>query len=232
MKKLLMSLVAITSVVWFVGCSKNDGGSGGVSNCPVGSSWNGTYCVNSNGTIVNPTPTAKNYGDYSFYFSFEQGLYRPDLRGNLQIYDAAAYKVFLKEAMKVCDLSTWNWGGAGCDSWVQGSLQVSFSIDSSLKPTVDFRAVPAQTYWSGNLGFFTGGATLNPLQLYSNTTFSLINNSKGFEIRSNGSSWNAGGLGLIQIQVANGTLNDSQFTYKLFYKNATTPFATGTFKSY
>lgn len=238
MKKLLFSLVAIASAAWFAGCSKSGSDSSTVTTtCTWVTNSSGTVCVNSAGQIVSGTSGVTSrvqYYDYKFYFSLESGQYSPTNVGNLTITNAAAYKQFLKEAMYVCDLTNYNWGGASCDTWLQGSLQVSFSVDSSMKPYLDFRAVPGQSWISGNFGIFAGAATLNPLQLYNNTTFNLINNSQGFEIRSNGSSWNGGGLKLIQLQVDKGTLNDSYFTYRLIYplNGVATPFATGTLKRY
>jgi len=229
-------MVSIASVAWFVGCSNNNSSSGGAI------SYNCSYvngaCVDSYGNIISNGVVATSrvqYYDNQFYFSFDTGQYSPSIRGNMTIVNAGAYQQFLKEAMVVCDqASMWNWGGNSCSTWLQGSLQVSFYIDSSMKPYIDFRAVPGQSWYSGSAGFYTGGATLNPLQLYNNTTFNLINNSKGFELRSNGSYWNGGGLKLIQIQVDTGTLNDASFNYKLIYpyNGVATTFATGVFKRY
>lgn len=235
MKKLLMSLVAISSVVWFVGCSKSDGGGGalGVS-CPSGSSYNGSYCIDANGNTVNPVgPTSTvQYYDYNWYQVYTQ------YRGDLTIVNSAAYKAFLKEALGVCDTQVWtlfpNIGYANCNAWTGGSLSIAWAMDSALKPSISFTAYPTPQYFSASFGINGNGAALNPLNLYSATTYNLINNSKGFEIRSNGSSWNGGGLRLIQIQVPVGTLADNYFAYDVYYplNGVATKFASGKFKRY
>ncbi len=235
MKKLLLSFVAIASAVWFVGCSKSGGDSSGAYavSCPAGSTYNGSYCVNSNGQIVNPTgpTTTVSYYDYNWYQVYTQ------YRGDMTIVNSGAYKAFLKEAMGICDTQVWsliNTGYANCDSWISGSLSIAWSMDSSLKPNISFTAYPTPQYFTASFGISGNGAALNPLNLYSATTYNLINNSKGFEIRSNGSSWNGGGLRLIQIQVPVGTVNDTYFSYDVYYpyNGVATKFASGKFKRY
>lgn len=250
MKKYLYSFIAVSATTFFIGCGNSSSNNSNPNNgyYPNGTptcTWvyngNTPTCINGNGTVVTNTTgvTAQvRFYDYKFYFNMVTGEYRPDYSGGLSIVHQGAYQQFLQEALKVCNLSTWNWGGADCATWSQGSLQVTFTIDGSMKPTLEFRAVPAQSMFTGNLGFFTGGATLNPLILSGNTTFSLTNNSKGFELRSNGSPYNGGGLNLIQIQVDNGTLADRSFTYRIAYpygsagNKVPTVFATGTFQKY
>ncbi len=242
MKKTILSLIGIASTALFIGCGSNNQGNNSInpgypppSNCNLVNNAFGNSCLNGIGT---GTPTTIQYFDYKFYFSFASGQYNPAATGGLVIVNSAAYKQFLKEAMNVCDFSSYSWGGSTCDTWLQGSLQVAFSVDASMKPILEFRAVPGQSWISGNFGLFSGGATLNPLLLSGNTTFNLIANSQGFEIRANGSAWNGGGLNLIQIQVDKGTLGEASFTYKLIYPYGAAPnkvattFATGTFRRY
>lgn len=234
MKKFIFAFAAIASTVWFVGCSKGSDGSNGAygASCPAGSSWNGTYCVNANGGIVNPTgPTTQvNYYDYN-YFQWNTAA-----RGNMTIVNSGAYKAFLKEAMGICDTNVWGfqYGYASCDAWIAGSLQVAWTMGSDLKPAIQFTAYPTPQYYSVSFGISAGGAALNPLNLYSATTYNLINNSKGFEIRSNGSAWNGGGLKLIQIQVPVGTLNDTYFSYDIYYpyNGVATKMVSGKFTRY
>ncbi|MEN0057723.1 MAG: hypothetical protein AAGB31_02720, partial [Bdellovibrio sp.] len=185
---------------------------------------------------VGPYSNVVQYYDYNRYFQ-SNGWGVTSTNGDMTIVNAGAYKTFLKQAMAVCDRNIWGGqnGLASCDSWVSGALQVSFRMDSSMRPVITFKAHPAPSFfqWSLSYGIDAGGAAFNPLTL-QDTTFSLINNSKGFEIRSQGSYWNAGGLRLIQIQVLNGTLNDGYFTYDIYYphNNVATKFATGRFKRY
>ncbi|WP_415064099.1 hypothetical protein [Bdellovibrio sp.] len=238
MKKLIASILAIYSALLMTGCGKNnDGGNTTNTNvvCPTGTAWNGSVCVNGSGVTV-PNGNVQYY-DYNRYFQ-SNGWGVSTANGDMRIVDPAAFKTFLKEAMAVCDRNIWGVqaGLASCDEWAAGSFMVSFSTNSSLKPSVRFEAYPAPSYfnWFVNFGIDAGGVAFNPLVLSSNNTFSLINNSKGFEIRAQGSYWNGGGLRLIQIQVLQGTLNDGYFTYDLYYphNNVATKFATGKFKRY
>lgn len=239
MKKLIASLLVIYSALMLISCGKdNDSGYGygaGLANmpvpvCPPNTIWNGVSCIN--GTGVVPTSGPVRFYDYNRYFS-NYGNY---VNGDLTITNSGAYQQFLKEAMGICDRNIWGWqaGLSDCANWVAGSFQVEFAIDSSLKPAVSFTAYPAPSYFNYfmNIGLTGGGAAFNPLVLSSNNTFSLINNSKGFEIRAQGSYWNGGGLRLIQIQVLTGTLNDGYFNFDLYYpyNNVATKFASGKFK--
>ncbi|MGZ3775537.1 MAG: hypothetical protein ACXVCY_09950 [Pseudobdellovibrionaceae bacterium] len=239
MKKLFASFVVSASALMLISCGSNNSdpnyyGYGyaapPVPTCPVNTVWNGTACVNSTG--VAPTTGPAYFYDYKSYYY--QNVFGFPQNGDLVIVDTGAYQQFLKEAMGVCDRNIWGWqaGLADCANWVSGSFIVQFSIDSTLKPSVSFTAYPGPTYYSINFGLNGGGAVLNPLVLSSNNTFSLINNSHGFEIRAQGSYWNGGGLRLIQIQVANGTLNDGYFNFDLYYpyNNVATKIASGKFK--
>lgn len=231
MKKLLFSTIALVSAIWFVGCSKGGGGSDTV--IPTCTYVNG---VCNNGGITYPgTTTQVRYYDYKFFFDLSNP-YSPynGVPGGLTITNTGAYQAFLKEAMAVCDNYSYNTGASACSTWAQGSLQVQFTVDASMVPQIYFAAVPgsSSTWYNLYAGIPTGGVTMNPLMLTTGTTFSLINNSTGFEIRSQGSSLNAGGLKLIQIQVNQGTLGQNNLSYKLFYpyNGVATLFATGTFK--
>lgn len=239
MKKLLVSVMAIYSAVLMIGCGK-DGGGGNTTTvvvpgggCPAGQVLSGNVCINSTTGIV-PNGNVQYY-DYNRNFDFYG--YNA-VTGDMTITNTAAFKTFLKEAMGVCDRNIWGWqvGLAKCDNWVSGSFQVSFSVNSSHRPTVQFKAYPAPSFiqYTGQFGIDGGGVAFNPLVLNQNNTFSLINNSQGFEIRAQGSYWNGGGLRLIQIQVLQGTLNDGYFSYDLYYpyNNVATKFASGKFKRY
>lgn len=239
MKKLFLTILTIGTSVLLNACG-NSGGGGGPTpvtgyggNCPVGQVWNGAMCV-VNGTGI-PVNTTVQYYDYNRVFN-NYGYQAAS--GDLTITNSAAYQTFLREAMGVCDRMIWGWDSnlAKCSNWVSGSFKVSFSINSSMRPTVSFEAAPAPSFFQFyfSFGIDAGGAAFNPLVLTNNNTYSLINESKGFEIRAQGSYWNGGGLRLIQIQVLQGTLNDGYFTYDLYYphNNVATKFASGKFKRY
>lgn len=237
MKKLLITALTIYSSVLMIGCGKDGGGGGQVvppPACPVGQVLNGNVCVHNSG--ITPGGNVQYY-DYNKFFT-QTGYGVSTVNGDMTITNSAAYKSFLREAMGVCDRTIvgWDIGLSSCDNWVSGSFQASFLVTSDLKPTVRFEARPAPSYFNGfgSLGISGGGAAFNPLILSQNNTFSLINNSQGFEIRAQGSNWNGGGLRLIQIQVLQGTLNDGYFSYDLYYphNNVATKFASGKFKRY
>lgn len=235
MNKILASLGAVVTIFGMVACGS--GGGGGVVNqiptCPGGYVFNtGTNsCIVATG--VAPVNTVNQFYDYNRYLQGAQFT-----AGDMQIRNQAAFKHFLKEAMGLCDRNIWGvqYGLASCDSWVAGSFRLMVRVDASLKPVVSFEAYPEMQFYSYTLSFGidAGGMAFNPLTLSQNNTFSLINDSKGFEIRANGSYLNGGGLRLIQIQVHQGTLNDGYFTYKLFYpyNNVATEIATGKLKRY
>lgn len=248
-KTFFTSIVALYFAVLMVSCSKDSDNGGGYpyggGACPIGTMWNGYSCTPSNpgypmpGGYPNGFPpaaqTTTRFYDYNRFF-YTNGWSMGTQNGDMTITNTAAYKQFLKEAMAICDRNIWGWeaGLADCSSWVSGSFQLEFAIDNSLRPLVSFTAYPAPNFYSYfvSAGIDAGGVAYNPLVLGSNTTFSLINNSKGFEIRAQGSYTNGGGLRLIQIQVINGTLNDGYFNYDLYYpfNNVPTKIATGKFK--
>ncbi|WP_413575947.1 hypothetical protein ACLVWU_16295 [Bdellovibrio sp. HCB290] len=245
MKKLILSLVTTVSVLAFVGCSSNDsGGGGGVVpvTCNAGTTWNGQYCVGGNGGIVSPGTTTIRYYDYVYYFQINYWtkaplVVNPSAKRYMKITNTSVYKKFLKEAMAVCDRNIWGWnsGYSDCNSWTNGSLMLQVDLNNSLQPSVYFTAIPSQQYFNFSFGIDGGGMAYNPLALIQNTTYSLINQSKGFEIRSNGASTNAGGLHLIQIQVFNGTTANNQVNYQIAYPDSNgrgTVFATGTMTKY
>ncbi|WP_374029254.1 hypothetical protein [Bdellovibrio bacteriovorus] len=241
MKKLLASFLAIYSALLMAGCGKDGGGSPApvnpVPTCPSGQVWNGNVCVNGNPGQI-PTSRVQFY-DYNKYFT-QTAWGVSTASGDMRITDATVYKTFLKEAMAICDRNIWGLqsGLADCNRWVDGSFQISWAMDSTMKPIVQFYAYPAPAYfqYTISLGINAGGVAFNPLILTSNNTYNLINQSKGFEIRAQGSMWNGGGLRTIYIQVLNGTLADSYVYYDVYYKhpdrNENIKFATGKFKKY
>jgi hypothetical protein len=198
---------------------------------------NQNACIPINGSGVVTPQTNVRYWDYNKSFSMSNWGVQTQ-NGDMQIVNAGAYKTFLKEAMAICDRNIWGYqaGLAKCDSWVSGSFQLIVQIGPDLRPAISFTAYPQPNYYQYTLSFGIngGGMAFNPLNLASDTTFSLINNSKGFEIRGYGSYMNGGGLRLIQIQVHQGTLNDGYVNYELYYpyNNVATKIAVGKLKRY
>lgn len=235
MKKLMTSLLAVYAAFAMIGCGNNNDGGGvttGVPSCAAGQYWNGYVCIANNPGTITPGTTVRYY-DYTRYFSVDYWGRLTTQNGNMTIVHQAAFEEFLKYAMGVCDRSIWGveYGLAKCSNWVSGSFQLEFSMDSSMKPAVSFTAYPAINWYQYSISFGIngGGMAFNPLYLNQNNTFNLINQSKGFEIRAQGSYWNGGGLKLIQIQVPVGTIADGTVAYELYfpYNGQPTKIATG-----
>lgn len=237
MKKLIAFGITSLTALLILGCGNSGfNAGGGTPVCPAGT----TYDPASNTCFVVDPGVVQNTGPANFY-DFNQLFYYSGYgavqtqSGDMTITNTGAYSAFLKEAMAVCDRGTWgNSGLAACSGWTSGSFQLQVSIDTNLKPVVSFTAQPRldlfNTYFS--IGFNSGGQAFNPLNLTSGNTLSLINQSKGMEIRANGSYMNGGGLRLIQIIIREGTLADDTLNYELFYpyNNVATQFATGKLK--
>ena len=245
MKKLIALGLVLTAAFTMVGCGKGSDSSNnnaGVT-CPIGSNWNGQYCVTNNGNIVSPGTTNIRYYDYIYYFQIDYFTKMPTVnwpnsRKSMRITNPTVYKKFLKEALAVCDRNIWGYssGYASCNNWTSGSMILQIDLDSTnSNPSVYFTAIPSYSMFSMSIGIDGGGMAFNPLALIQIVKYSPINQSKGFEIRTTGSSANGGGLHLIQIQVLNGKPGDNNFTYQVFYPDENrTPreFLTGTLTRY
>lgn len=260
MRKFLAPLIAMSSMFAVVACSNGGGGSAPTPSCPASTVFDAstntcktptkpvcgpgqTYDPATNLCVATatPTPTVAEYYDYNRYypnFPYQNGMGT----GHLSITHTEGYKAFLREAMGICDrnLWGWTWGLDDCNTWIGGSFIITWRMDSSMVPVLQFTAYPPVNafQFAFSIGIDNGGAALNPLTLpmqsHQQTTFNLINNSKGYEIRANGSAWNGGGLRLIQIQVHAGTLADNEAVYELYYpyNNQPVKVATGKFKRY
>lgn len=239
MKKLVLSFIAIYASFVLTACPDGGGGTTMIPTCPATHVFDSSQnaCVPINGSIVTPQSGPVRF--YDFNRDYIQSGYGVQTRtGDMQIVSANAYKAFLKEAMAICDRNIWGWeaGLAKCDSWVSGTFKLIVQIPENLRPFISFTAYPAPNFYqyAVNIGINGGGMAFNPLNLSSDTTFSLINNSKGFEIRGYGSYMNGGGLRLIQIQVHQGTLADGYLNYELWYpyNGHATKIAVGKLKRY
>lgn len=145
----------------------------------------------------------------------------------------AAWAAMLKEAMGVCDRNHSDGGTAACQNWINGMHDIVFQIDSSASSNVrlTIRSYPVQSpyynyYYSLpsadqfflgllGIGWSNPSGVFDPMILDS--TIWPINNNQGFEIRSYGPSQSFGYNKLLQIQVANGKIEDGSFNYKLYW---------------
>lgn len=217
MKKYIFVFAGFVVSAFLVACgSSNDGGAGPAINCPPGTSFQNGYCVNGTGIVHT--------GSVGFYSeNWQERTLAPAGSG---------YATFLKNAMGVCDRSDISGGGAGCEAWVAGAFDIVMQAPTTQTGSIQvtFRAKPNQTnYWysipSGGqlagalLGFPVAGnpgAIRNPLQL--NMALSVTNNYQGFEARGYGDFYTTANRSLIQIQVAQGKLEDPAFDYRIAYR--------------
>ncbi|WP_347357662.1 hypothetical protein [Bdellovibrio sp.] len=245
MKKLLASMIAISTALFMVACGKSGGDSNNnTPTCANGTIWNGSACILPNGGTGggNIVTTTVGFADGSTRYT----IANRDFAGSLRITNRSGYKEFLREALAICDRNSHIWGRdyglANCDTWTSGTLFLSFTIGPNMIPAVVLRAYPpAASYFSYgfSFGIDAAGMAHNPLYLNNQNTFSLIpdkegNHSQAFEIRANGAADNLSGRYLIQIQAHKGTLANSEIQYDLAYKNGkqNAVFATGTLKRF
>lgn len=233
MKKYLVLFASLAATALLASCGKsNSSNSNNNVVCPVGYYIASDGLCYQNGTNIPATGTlTTGYGDFNNMY----GAYYQRTDGTLQIRNAAAYREFLKNAMGVCDRTNWSAGAASCDSWIGGGLAVYIkpqSATSSNQVTVQFQAIPTQTYWSGYFGIDFGGAYLNPLTLTGTT--SVINNYAGFQIDAYGNFYTPANIRLISIMVRNGKLTDNFFNYEIYFpvNNVQTLMASGTMRRY
>jgi hypothetical protein len=212
------------------GSNNNGGGGGTVINCPAGTTYQNNVCVTGNGVaLVHTGPV---------------GFYSENWHDRTLIPAGPGLGDFLQNAMGVCDRNHIDGGLAGCSAWAAGAFDVVMQAPNSQTNSVQmtFRAKPQMgqnanfAYSLPSAGQFAGalfgfpvignpGAVRNPLQL--NMTVSVTNNYQGFEARGYGDFYTTANRSLIQIQIANGKLDDPSFDYRIAYRGEI--IVTGTF---
>lgn len=245
--KLMRTMLALAGAglltIALSSCGKKGNSDDPQITCPTGTAYQqNNVCYDAYGNVMGG---AGNLDLGYISANFQTGYSAP----TLQVTDMGAYRVFLKEALGVCDRGNNGYSFYGiynCNAWVSGSLQVVMQTQTAGQggyASMTFWAYPYtnQNYWYGAQlpsirDFFKGligfpvisnvGAYRNPLVL-PNMVVSLINNSQGIEARSYGAYDTTANIGLIQMQVMTGKLQDQTLSYKLSYKGKT--FATGTF---
>ncbi len=231
MKKYIFIFAGFLISAFMAACgSSNSGGGGGTAiNCPAGTTFQNGYCVNGNGITVNTGSV---------------GFYSENWHDRTLTATGAGLSNFLKTAMGVCDQNHANGGLAACSAWTAGAFDIVMQAPNSQTNSVQvtFRAKPQVGQYSNyayslpSAGQFAGalfgfpvvsgsGAVRNPLQL--NMTVSVTNNYQGFEARGYGDYYTTANRSLIQIQVANGKLEDPKFDYRIAYNGQV--ILTGTF---
>ncbi|MGZ3749205.1 MAG: hypothetical protein ACXVB1_00840 [Pseudobdellovibrionaceae bacterium] len=222
---------------FMAGCadSNNNGGNAGapgtIITCPGGGLFQNGYCVNPNNGITTMTNGAV-------------GFYSENWHDRTLTPTGNGISEFLKGAMGVCDRGYSDGGLAGCSAWAAGafdivmqtpnpqsnSVQVTFRASPRMNPYANYGySLPSAGQLAGALLGFpvvgNPGAIRNPLQL--NMTVSVTNNYQGFEARGYGDFYTTANRSLIQIQIAQGKLQDPRFDYRIAYRGQI--IVTGTF---
>lgn len=230
MKKYFFLIAGIAVATIMAACGSNDKGGGNTAiQCPVGTTFQNGYCVNGNGIAVNTGSI---------------GFYSENWHDRTLTVTGRGLRSFLKDAMGVCDRAHANGGLADCSAWTSGAFDVVMQAPNPQSNTVQvtFRAKPRvnpNSYYAYSLpsagqlagamlGFPvvpTAGAVRNPLQL--NMTVSTTNNYQGFEARGYGDFYTTANRSLLQVQIAQGKLEDYRFDYRIAYRGEV--IATGTF---
>lgn len=224
-KTITMALSAGLLVIgsFLTGCGSKSSSSGGTTTSTYYPCTTGSNCVYS----VNQNSLK---GFYAQSTNFSTGY----MNNGSSFTPTGSVTTILEEAMGVCNRGAYNGGLADCGSWVSGYYDLVFLVNQQNpnQVTLVFRSYPMinQNYWySYNLptleNFFLSligwpvaqnpQGTYNPLIL--TTTIYPVNNSQGFEIRGYGPQVSAGYNKLIQLQVANGKIEDQSFQFQLFW---------------
>jgi hypothetical protein len=226
----LSGLLTIITSFTLVACNKTSSDTAAPGAIPPPSCVNG-LCTNGAWAGWNGSPT--NIGFYAQTSNF--GSYVQGFTSASSLNLTSGWKTMLKDAMGVCDRDQSNGGLAGCNDWMNGMHDLVIIMDSStastVRVTVRSYPVPTNPYYSysyslpsatdffyGLLGFPIMGnpsGFFNPMIL----TASIwpVNNSQGFEVRSLGPQQSYGWNKYLQLQIANGKVEDQSFQYQLFW---------------
>ena len=230
MKTVLYIVAGFLSSALVVACGSNDQGNVAApgaaisAQCPPGYTFINGFCTDQYGRQAQT-------GSVGFYAE----SYR---QRNMTI--TGAYGEFLRDAMGVCDREKYSGGGASCQTWVNGGvfdvviqspiatsqttfLEATFRANrSSTGPNSDYSySLPSAGALAGALlGFPVPSSPSAYLQtLKVPMTVTVTNNSKGFEARGYGDFYTKANRSLIQIQIPQGTLQDSYLPYRIAYRN-------------
>lgn len=222
MKKFIILIAGLVVSTILVACGGGSGGGDGgtVINCPPGTAYQNGYCVNGSGVVVNTGIT---------------GFYSENYYARTLNPTGPGLKNFLRDAMGVCDREHSNGGLADCSAWTQGKFDIVIRAESpqSTNLVATFRAAPMVNPYSNYAyslpsatqaiaGFFGLPMMPNPMpalqRLNLDMVVSVTNNYQGFEARGYGAAMTYANRSLVQIQVAQGKLEDQYFSYRVAYR--------------
>lgn len=215
--KSLLFLVA-TSLLVLVSCSKESKNNGSAVQCPAGTVYNGTYCVNANQTpnIVQQNTNVVFSATYKY----------PYMNDTMSV--GGGMQNFLENVMGTCNRYHSNNGMADCGGWAGGMTYLVISANSSVANTVTISIGASPAYNMNGYNYYSQlpsfrellfgvpidsymGAMFNPLIISG--FISPYNNSQGFVIEADGPQNTAGFNGKLYITVTNGKLEDRQFSF-------------------
>lgn len=212
MKKSFILFAGFAITAFLAACGSDNNGDGGtIYNCPAGYVYQNGYCMQGGG-IVGPGGTIG--GAVGFY---SESYNTRSLVVNNQ------YSNFLKYAQGVCDRNGTGGTNTSCSTWMRQPMDIVIQAPSSQTRELQatFRVGVPQSdpyfnYWYQNPFKIPAGAMLPTLQLKLDV--SVTNNYQGFEARGYGDFMTQANRSLIQLQIANGKLEDQSFDYRLAYR--------------
>jgi hypothetical protein len=245
LRNAILMALSLYGLTVFVACS--DKGSEappllGEIACPAGSNYSANgNCYDQYGRIVGGV------GINPGFLNVDAGYLADNVRyNNLTITDFGAYKDFLKNANSICDRAHLNYGDASCDSWLNSYFLVglqSFGSQANAMRLVfytefnpgygsnwDYSAeLPSLgELFAGMFGFPVYSGVGNPRAGFEvQGVASVINASKGFEVRGYGPEDTTSNRSLIQLIVSNGKILDTHLKFKLMFRGV--QMAQGTF---
>ncbi len=171
-------------------------------------------------TTINAPPVVTTGPILFFGDNYRDNYASPYSNGELNS-DATGFTRFIKKAMQICDRASTTCGINSCEKWSSAymSLKVSAASPTSNQVQIEFAAKYREnTIFNCELGFFpaTFGLPSNPLFLTG--VVQPMNDGKGFEIRTFGSSQTEAYKSLIVIKVAEGKLDNTYLNAEVTFE--------------
>lgn len=149
----------------------------------------------------------------------------------LQGISRRIFEQLMREYGGFCDLYTWNWGAADCDSYSsKGYIIIQTSGPSATQAQITIGAGASAPYYQHDFwSAYMGADASFPMQFRA--TVSPSNNSLGLDFRAQlpSRSWSQTG-GHLQVYVETGRLTDNVLNAEISYMNQ--PFATAPAERY
>lgn len=243
LKYIFAFAVSIYAIFVVVACGNKNSNNNEVITltCPAGTAYyNSGNCYGPNGQIIG------NYNNGLITAQDVAYLAETHRNRNLTITDNGVFLDFLQKAHGACNRAHYNGGTANCDAWTSAYFMLglqSFANQNNMMSLIfvlDYRAMSNSnySYQLPSIGeFFMGvfgvpsyndnvGEYIPKFRLDKGVA-SIINGSKGFEVRAYGPDTSAANRSLIQVSIPNGKILDNTLNFVLSF--AGKRMATGTF---